>query len=370
MLRLRDITPSGLYARSLLMVLVPLALILALMTWYYYDSHIAEVNRKLGQSVARNVELVQVFCEERPESPDVRAQLESRLDLTFSCDQLSEVDFPKGVLEAFNYSNGLREELETRLKQPVRVGLDPKASLIDIRFASGSDTIRVEVERKQALTINAHFFIVWVILSSLVMVALAIAFLNQQVRSILRLSDAARAFGRGRDVPDFRPSGATEVREAARSVIDMKNRLTAFAEQRTAMLAGVSHDLRTPLTRLKLALAMMEESPDIKAARSDLDDMAMMLDEYLLFASRDEMDEPVQLDLAALVRDVAAGFSEPVEVSGPYKVSVLGRKLRLKRAISNLVANGLKYGTKVHITVIDGPKATAPVFRRTSEQMP
>lgn len=357
MFRLRDITPRGLYARSMLMVITPVVLILALMTWYYYNSHIAEVNRKLAQSIARDASLIQAYCDRREDSPSVHRIIDERLDLTFTCNS------PDGSLASetyehrFSYSGTLDNELETRLGVTVETAFNPKDSMLHLRFPSGARTVEIIVERKRVLVANAHIFIVWVILFSLFMIALAIAFLNQQVRSILRLSKAARAFGRGREAPDFRPSGANEVREAARAVIDMKNRLTAFAEQRTAMLAGVSHDLRTPLTRLKLALAMMDETDDIRAARSDLDDMSMMLDEYLTFARGEEGDEPSNFDLAELVRDAAAGFGPHIIVKGPEQIAVNGRPLAVKRAVSNLVSNATKFATDVQISLVDGPHA-------------
>ena len=357
MVRLRDVTPRGLYARSLLMVVLPVFLILILTTWYYYDSHIAEVNRKLGQSIARDVSVVQDYCEKRSDSSISRDLIATRLDLTFSCDAPHAVPEAENFLENFSYRRVLREELSTRLGMPVIVGFSPNDSLIHIRFPAAGRTVEVLIERKRAVTITSHFFIVWVIIFSLLMVALAVAFLNQQVRSILRLSEAARAFGRGRDVPDFRPSGATEVRDAARAVIDMKNRLTAFNEQRTAMLAGVSHDLRTPLTRLKLSLAMMDDTDEIRAMKADLDDMSMMLDGYLAFAKGEDGDEATEFDLATLVREVAAGFDPDLPVDGPAQIAVKGRRLAIKRAVSNLVSNAVKYGGEVRITLVDGPHA-------------
>jgi|TARA_R110002124_G_scaffold216892_3_gene382706 two-component system osmolarity sensor histidine kinase EnvZ len=341
----------------MLMVIAPVVLILSLMSWYYYDSHIAEVNRKLGQSIARDASLVQAYCDRRQDSLLDRRTIDERLDMTFTCDSdAANIDRSSHV-NVFSYSRTLDDELETRLGVPVETALDPRDSMLHLRFPSGPRTVEIIVERKRVLTVNSHFFIVWVILFSLFMVMLAIGFLNQQVRSILRLSKAARAFGRGRDVPDFRPSGANEVREAARAVIDMKNRLTAFAEQRTAMLAGVSHDLRTPLTRLKLALAMMEETDDIKAARADLDDMSMMLDEYLTFARGEEGDDPGDFDLAELVRDAAAGFGPHVTVAGPERIMVNGRRLAIKRAVTNLISNATKFATDTQITLVDGPHA-------------
>ncbi|MCB9963006.1 MAG: two-component sensor histidine kinase [Hyphomonas sp.] len=357
MLRLRDITPRGLYARSLLMVVLPVVLILMLMTWYYYDSHISEVNRKLGQAIARDVSLVQDYCERQSDSGLEKDAIGTRLDLTFSCDAPGGQPEAETFLEAFSYRKVLTEELATRLGVPVSVGLSSNDSMIHIRFPASGKTVEVMIERKRAVTITSHFFIIWVIIFSLLMVALAIAFLNQQVRSILRLSEAARAFGRGRDVPGFRPSGANEVRDAARAVIDMKNRLTAFAEQRTAMLAGVSHDLRTPLTRLKLSIAMMDETDEIRAMKADLDDMAMMLDEYLAFAKGEDGDETAPFDLAVLVREIAAGFGRRVSVAGPGSVRIRGRRLALKRALTNLVSNAVMYGGDVQVTLVDGPHA-------------
>lgn len=356
MFRLRDITPRGLYARSLLLVVAPVVLILALMTWYYYNSHLAEVNRKLAQSIARDAALIQSYCDERPDTPITRERLEGDLDVTFECDHVDPETGAPELARTFAYGRTLREELETRLGVPVDVSIDP-ATMLHFRFPSGSDTVEILIERKRALTVNSHFFIVWVIASSLLMLALAVAFLNQQVRSILRLSEAARAFGRGRDAPDFRPSGATEVRDAARALLDMKSRLTAFADQRTAMLAGVSHDLRTPLTRLKLSLAMMEPTEDLRAAQSDLDDMAMMLDEYLTFARGEEGDEAISLDLSDLVREAASGFGAHVAVAGPNAMRVTGRPLALKRAINNLISNAVKYATDIRVTLVDGPHA-------------
>ncbi len=354
MLRIRDFTPHGLYARSVLMLVAPIALILMMITWYYYDSHIAEVNRKLAQSLARDTQLVQAWCADPSASVMSLETLSDVLDIKASC-TVSEhqPEFKRNL----SYGYVLQDELVNRLSVPVTIGLAKNDGRLHISFPADDPKITVITERKRAFSVNSHFFMVWIILSSFLMVALAIAFLNQQVRSILRLSEAARAFGRGRDAPGFRPSGATEVRDAARAVIDMKNRLTAFTDQRTAMLAGVSHDLRTPLTRLKLALAMMDDNEDIEATRADLDDMALMLDEYLAFAKGEEGDEPTEIDLSALASEVAESFGPHIQVSGAKEVNIMGRPLALKRALSNLVSNGTKYATQVSIEIVAGPRA-------------
>jgi two-component system osmolarity sensor histidine kinase EnvZ len=353
--RLRDFTPRGLYARTLLLLLVPVLLILSLMTWYYYSNQVAEVNRKLGQAIARDASLIRATCQNTEYDQGDHTRIQFQIETYFTC-ELPENAVPESALkQQFPYDDILRSELSGRLGAPLFIGLSRGDARVHIRFPTRQGTGEIIIDRKRAFMINSHIFIVWVIGFSLLMVALAIGFLNQQVRSILRLSEAARSFGRGRDLPGFRPSGAIEVRDAARALIDMKQRLTAFADQRTAMLAGVSHDLRTPLTRLKLALAMMEESEDIRAAKADLDDMAMMLDEYLAFARGEEGDEAELFDLGQMTRDVAAGFGLPVPVTGPASILVTGRPLALKRAVTNLVSNAVKYAASARVTLVDGP---------------
>jgi two-component system, OmpR family, osmolarity sensor histidine kinase EnvZ len=354
-LRLRDITPRGLYARTLLLLLVPVLLILGLMTWYYYSSQVAEVNRKLAQAITRDANLIRAACLNPDYTENDHTRIQLQIETYFTCKLAPNAVDRQGLNTDFPYKGVLNTELAGRLGPEVFVGLARGDSRVHIRFPSLDGTGEIIVDRKRAFMINSHIFIVWVIAFSLLMVALAIAFLNQQVRSILRLSEAARAFGRGRDLPDFRPSGATEVRDAARALIDMKQRLTSFADQRTAMFAGVSHDLRTPLTRLKLALAMMEQTDDITAAKADLDDMSMMLDEYLAFARGEEGDDATLFDLAQMTRDVAAGFGTHVQVIGPQRIMVMGRPLALKRAVINLLGNGLKYAPTARVSLVDGP---------------
>ena len=353
--RLRDIAPRGLYARTLLLLLVPVLLILGLMTWYYYSSQVAEVNRKLAQAIARDANLIRATCLDTSAGEGEHARIQSQIDTWYTCSLMAEAIPEDRLRQTFAYDVTLKSELSGRLGVPVFVGLERGDARLHIRFPVKDGTGEIIIDRKRAFMINSHIFIVWVIGFSLLMVALAIGFLNQQVRSIIRLSEAARAFGRGRDLPDFRPSGATEVRDAARALIDMKERLTAFADQRTAMLAGVSHDLRTPLTRLKLALAMMEESEDIRAAKADLDDMAMMLDEYLAFARGEEADEATLFDIAQVTREVAAGLAPQTTVAGPSRILVMGRQLALKRAITNLMSNAQKYAASSRVSLIDGP---------------
>ncbi|MEL7230970.1 MAG: ATP-binding protein, partial [Pseudomonadota bacterium] len=281
--------------------------------------------------------------------------IEDQLGLSVECEYAGGMTWPPESDERFGYDDVLALQLETFVMRPVEVRLIDGGDVIDFRSELDGQVARVSVDRKRALATNTHFTIVWVLLGALFMLALAFAFLRNQVRSILRLTEAAKAYGRGRDLAGFRPSGATEIRDAARAVTDMRARLTAFADQRTAMLAGVSHDLRTPLTRLKLQLAMMESTEEIEGARADLDDMAKMLDEYLAFASGEEGEKPDELRLDHMARTVVDRI-DGADVIETAEITLMVRPMALSRTLSNLVSNAVGYGDRCEVRLIKGPR--------------
>ena len=353
--RLRDYTPKSLYGRLAALVALPVIAIFAIFALYYYQEHIRDVNEKLSQSIAREVGLIVDICARSDLVPEAEIRIESQLGLRFDCAHETGLEWPEGARQKFGYDDVLRGQLSVVTEHPFRVRVIESGRVLDFRHQTGDDTIRVVVDRKRALAANTHFTIVWVLLGALFMLTLAFAFLRNQVRSILRLTEAAKAFGRGRDLPGFRPSGATEIRDAARAVTDMRARLTAFTDQRTAMLAGVSHDLRTPLTRLKLQLAMMEQSEEITGARTDLDDMSKMLDEYLAFASGEEGERAEDLRLDHIARTVSERI-DGARVEEAPEISVTARPMALTRTLSNLISNGVGYGDRCEVRLLKGPR--------------
>lgn len=355
--RFRNYSPKGLGARLAALVAVPVLATFAITTLYYYQEHIRDVNEKLSQSIAREVGLIIDACDASDGQIGAETELEDQLGLAIECRHAEGMTFPANARARFAYADVLRQQIAIFVDAPVEVRTLDRGTVLDFRSPQAASAVRVMIDRKRALAANTHFTIVWLLASTLIMLALGFAFLRNQVRSILRLGEAAKAFGRGQDMPDFRPSGATEVREAARAVMEMKRRLTAFAEQRTALLAGVSHDLRTPLTRLKLQLAMMEEGEDIRAAREDVSQMSAMLDEYLAFAKGEELEQAETLRLDGLVESVAERFGPAVETGDLPKAEITGRRLAISRAISNLVSNAAGYGEHVEVGISVGPHA-------------
>ena len=359
-MRLRDIMPTGLYARSLLITLLPLLLLIMVMTYVFFDSHIRSINRKLSQHLAGDAALISQFLDDRGTSwlsPDIQDRVRDTIRHQVSVEPGATIpDAPHRTnpFSFFSLDEPLLQELAVSLDKPFWVNTHLNGDQVDIHVQLETGTLRIIADRKRAFATTGHIFIVWVLLLSILLVATALIFMQNQVRSILRLTAAADAFGRGEDAVDFKPSGATEIRDAASAVIAMRDRLTAAAEQRTAMLASISHDLRTPLTRLKLQLALPPDDEGLADARADLNEMAAMLDEYLAFARGEEGESATDTDLGDLLRQIALSFAHRarIEVSAGEAVpSVRVRPLALRRAITNLVQNAADYGETVALSL-------------------
>jgi two-component system osmolarity sensor histidine kinase EnvZ len=213
--------------------------------------------------------------------------------------------------------------------------------------------MRVFARRADVYDPNSGIFLAWMVATALVVLAVAIVFLRNQIRPIVRLADAAEAFGKGREMPNFRPRGAREVRRAAAAFLEMKARIERAIEQRTTMLAGVSHDLRTVLTRFKLELELLGDGPEIEAIKKDVDEMAGMLEAYLSFARGDTGEQSAPTDMAALLEDLRTeigrnGHHLTVAYYGQPGVTV--RPASFKRCIANLVSNAARFASKIAVT--------------------
>jgi two-component system osmolarity sensor histidine kinase EnvZ len=213
--------------------------------------------------------------------------------------------------------------------------------------------MRVFARRSAAYASNSEIFLLWMVGTSLVLLAVAIGFLRNQIRPILRLADAAESFGKGRDAPDFKPRGAREVRRAAQAFMEMKQRIERAMEQRTAMLAGVSHDLRTILTRFKLELALLGDSPEIEAMKKDVDEMGRMLEAYLAFARGDTGEQAEPTDMAEFLDELKTdaernGHQTNVAFHGYPIVTV--KPAAFKRCLGNLVSNAARFADIIDIT--------------------
>jgi len=242
---------------------------------------------------------------------------------------------------------------------PQRVSFDTQRypDHVDVRMQLPDGVLRLLIPRARVTASSADIFVLWMIGSSLVLIAIAVLFLRNQMKPIERLASAAESFGKGRPVADFKPHGATEVRKAATAFIQMRERIDRFVQQRTEMLAGISHDLKTPLTRMRLQLAMMPKDADTEAMQTDLAEMEHMLNEYLEFARGEGTDvvEPVELTALAEEAVSSAGrahdLGNRVQLGATEDVTIAVRRHALKRCLINLIDNALKYGRHADVSV-------------------
>ncbi len=354
-MRLRDYTPRGYQARHILILIVPMIIFVVSMTLFFFYTHVEQVNAKLSRSVADELAFV---IQQRHDNVEAWPKLAEGVEKA----GLMSVSFTPGVTrltapEGSDCCDQLGEELKQRFKGMSYTYRYFPGDLLTIRILSQDGLLEARMDRKRVIIITAHIFIVWSVAFSVLLLITSYLFLRNQVRSILQLSWAADTFGRGEDMPDFKPSGALEVRTAARSLMRMRNRIRRYADQRTAMLAGVSHDLRTPLTRLKLELALLPKGHDATAAKADIAEMERMLDGYLAFARGEEGEQPVQTDVVAVAQEAAAAAAArtSLELVAPAPVNMRIRPLAMKRAISNLANNAADHGKHVRVTVMAEP---------------
>jgi two-component system osmolarity sensor histidine kinase EnvZ len=247
----------------------------------------------------------------------------------------------------------LSDEIRKEVGLPFWIDTVGRSSIVEIRIKLDDTIMRVFAPRADAYNYNAWVFLLWMVLISLIVLTIAILFLRNQIKPIVRLADAAEAFGKGRDVPNFRPRGAREVRRAAVAFMEMKVRIERAIEQRTTMLAGVSHDLRTVLTRFKLELALLGDSQEVEPIKRDVDEMAAMLEAYLAFARGDTGELSAPTDIGVLLEDLRLdaerhGHHATVAFHGPPEVMV--RPAAFKRCIYNLVSNAARFAANVAIT--------------------
>src|SRR5215475_6037779 len=313
--------PRGLFGRSLIIIVAPMVLLQGVISYVFFERDLDTTTRRLARDVAADVALLATLEDSTPtlERDGLRAlsARELRYRLTFhDGEQLAAPTAPpastidKALDDILASSMGPRRHFQTG-----RIGSD-----FDIKVNVKDGVLEILVPRDRVTVSQPDIFILWMVGSALILLAVAILFLRNQVRPIERLARAADMFGKGRPVPDFKPYGATEVRRAAQAFITMRERIERHVTQRTEMLAGVSHDIKTPLTRMKLTLAMMPDDADVTSMRADIGEMEHMLDDYLAFARGEGGEEASLTDLGELVRD-AASAAERAQPEAQIKVT-------------------------------------------------
>ncbi len=353
--------PTSLFGRSLLIIILPIAIMQVAVTWVFFDAHWQTVTSRLSDGLAGDIAWVADEYQADP-SPQAVERLSQRaedsLGLSIAVWRKSLPAYRHPSLFA-RVDRTLDKALGEHLDHPYWFSTTRYPAYVDIRVQMKDGALlRIIANRDRAYATQGHIFVLWLAIATFLLTAIAVLFIRNQVRAIERLASAADAFGRGDDQPDFKPYGAREVRQAAQAFLAMKSRIQRHIDQRTALLASVSHDLRTPLTRLKLELALAEPSRRIDDMKRDLSEMEHMIDEYLAFA-RGEGGEAVELvRLAGLIEEVVEGAVRAggkVTLSADPSLSVSVRPNALKRALTNLVMNAAVHGEHVEVSVRNTP---------------
>jgi two-component system osmolarity sensor histidine kinase EnvZ len=353
---LNSLMPKGLFARSLLIIVIPMVVLQSVIAFVFMERHWQTVTRRLSAAVTQDIsaliELAALYNAD-PEYRQLRQIAQQHLNLTVDFLPGTELP-PPGPKPFFSLlDQTLSSEMRKRVTRPFWVDAVGRSSLIEIRVQLDNTVMRVFATRNAAYASNSEIFLFWMVGTSLVLLTIAILFMRNQIRPILNLANAAESFGKGRDVPDFRVRGAREVRRASLAFLEMKRRIERQIDQRTTMLAGVSHDLRTILTRFKLELALMGDDPEIEAMKKDVDEMNRMLEGYLAFARGDSTEPAAPVDMAAFLDELRSdverqGHATTVAFTGDPIVVV--RADAFKRCLQNLVMNAARFGDVIRIT--------------------
>ncbi len=350
---LKGVMPKGLYARALLIIIVPMVVLQSVVAFVFMERHWSTVTQRLSSAVVQDIAALTDIYKSFPNSRENVIRI-GRDRLGLNVDFLGADDLPPpGPKPFFSLlDQTLSVQLRQQVARPFWIDTVGRSSQVEIRIKLDDAVMRVFARRSAAYASNSEIFLFWMVGTSLVLITVAVLFLRNQIRPILRLADAAESFGKGREVPNFRPRGAREVRRAAQAFIEMKTRIERSIEQRTAMLAGVSHDLRTILTRFKLEMALIGDNPEIEAMKRDVDEMHAMLEAYLAFARGDSGEQAEPTSIATMLDELRGdaerdGRAASSTFQGQPIVTV--KPAAFKRCLANLVSNAARYAESVVI---------------------
>jgi len=351
--------PKKLYARSLLIVITPMILLQSVVTLVFMERHWQTVTQRLSEATTRDLAAIIDMIETYPVDDDYANVIRIAQErLSMKVDILPPDPLPAPGRKPFFsiLDQILSAEITKRINRPFWIDTVGDSRVLEVRIQLDDKVLRAFIRRNQAYASNTHIFLVWMVGTSLVLLMIAIPFLRNQIKPILKLAEAAESFGKGRPMPpDFKPRGAEEVRRAGFAFIQMRERIERQIEQRTAMLSGVSHDLRTILTRFKLQLALSGSKPDMKALNRDIDDMRSMLEGYLEFARGEAAEDPGRFDLAAYFEKIQedarlADRKLTTSLAGDPTIHV--RPNAFSRVLANVVGNAMRYAETVRVDAI------------------
>ena len=353
---LKYILPKRLFYRALIIVAAPTIILQLIITIVFYDSIWIKANKNITRSLVAQLKTIQ----------EVYANDKRNLDF-FTDSYKNNFNFEIGMSqEIFPSTSGERRfsPMDRSLRRELKSAFGNNnywfntlkfKNAVEIKIRSNNEVIEFLIPKEMVSTSSVRLFVLWTTLPSILLIIIALIFLKNQTKPLVKLAKAAERFGKGDYVNDFSASGSLEIRKASFEFDRMAKRINRHLNQRAEMLSGISHDLRTPLTRLKLQLAMLNQKELSKKMSRDIDEMEKMLNDYLQFAKTQTKENTSKIDLVALFNSIGGQFdSEKLTISNEDKIELKGRPTSLKRSFENIIQNGLTYGDKVFINVKKG----------------
>ena len=349
---IKDLLPKRLFYRALLIVAVPVIVIQLIITFVFFDSLWIKTNKGMTRALIGEIKtFMEVYNNDNYDKQEV--------SILFSVNQDLNIQYIED--KNFNYNHNerwfspvdrtLRRELKSRFgSEEFWFNTSNYKELIDLRIKYQSGYFKFLVPRDRIASSSARIFALWITVPAAIMVIISLIFLKNQTKPITALAKAAERFGRGEEIEEFKPSGAAEIRQAGLEFDKMRKRIIRHLNQRSEMLSGISHDLRTPLTRMKLQTAFIKDQEQANKFTEDINEMEKMLNEYLQFTSSSYLDKDELFNLSDLIEDTINKYNnENISKNITSRVYFNGRKSLIKRCINNLIDNSIKYGDKVKI---------------------
>jgi len=350
---IKNLLPKRLFYRGLLIVAVPIVVLQITITLVFFDSLWIKTNKGMTKSlVSEIVTIIDIYNNESEYNKKIVTDLYNK-NFSFSVRFLENEKLPDIKVERWfsPMDRTLRKELKPKINQYWFNTIAYK-EVVDLRIKFRDGVLQIFFPKERIQASSFRIFALWITLPAILMITIAIIFLKNQTRPITKLAEASERFGRGEDIEEFRASGALEIRKAGLEFDKMRKRILRHLNQRSEMLSGISHDLRTPLTRIKLQLAMIKDKDLSKRLSEDVDEMEKMLNEYLQFASTEAKDKTETFDLSELVKNINNKYENPNIINDfDSQIYFNGRKNLIQRCINNLIDNSLKYGKKIVVKI-------------------
>ena len=365
------ILPKRLFYRALIIVAAPTIILQIIITIVFYDSVWIKANKNTTRALVAQLKTIEeIYINDKKNLDFLTDSYKNNFDfeIGFSKEKIPNIT---GERRFSPMDRSLRRELKSTFgNNNYWFSTSKFKNAVEIKINSEGEVIEFLVPKEMVSASSVRLFVLWTTLPSVILIIIALIFLKNQTRPLVKLAKAAENFGKGDYVNDFRPSGAQEIRKAAYEFDRMAKRINRHLNQRSEMLSGISHDLRTPLTRLKLQLAMLDKKEVSKNMSKDIDEMEKMLNDYLQFAKTQAQEETSEIDLNYLFKELEKNFDENLKVLYNEKIIFSGRPIALKRSFENIIQNGLNYGKKVFIKISKSSNRVLIVFEDDGPGIP